>query len=91
VGEVGTGSAPHLTGCLNLSGMSEGLNIHVQHGPLRSVQVDHDFVGVQCGVMDQLASSLADTRTLLPIDTRPLERRAAWPRAATTNAAPRRR
>jgi galactokinase len=109
VGEVGTGFAPYLTGCLNLSGVSEGLNIHVHSTvpsgglsssaalevatlralrgllgldlddvalALRGVQVEHEFVGVQCGVMDQLASSLADTRTLLLIDTRSLERRA---------------
>ena len=43
---------------------------------LRGVQVEHEFVGVMCGVMDQMASSLADTRTLLLIDTRSLERRA---------------
>ena len=42
---------------------------------LRGVQVEHEFVGVMCGVMDQMASSLADTRTLLLIDTRSLERR----------------
>ena len=43
---------------------------------LRGVQVEHEFVGVLCGVMDQMASSLADTKTLLLIDTRSLERRA---------------
>ncbi|UBV43676.1 galactokinase [Deinococcus taeanensis] len=43
---------------------------------LRGVQVEHEFVGVMCGVMDQMASSLADTRTMLLIDTRSLERRA---------------
>ncbi|WP_188905447.1 galactokinase, partial [Deinococcus aerophilus] len=108
VGEVGTDFAPYLTGCLNLSGVTEGLNIHVfstvpsgglsssaalevatlralreLYGlalddvelALRGVQVEHQFVGVQCGVMDQLASSLADTRTMLLIDTRSLERR----------------
>ena len=43
---------------------------------LRGVQVEHQFVGVMCGVMDQMASSLADTRTMLLIDTRSLDRRA---------------
>ncbi|GGN29173.1 galactokinase [Deinococcus daejeonensis] len=43
---------------------------------LRGVQVEHEFVGVKCGVMDQMASSLADTRTMLLIDTRSLDRRA---------------
>ena len=37
---------------------------------LRGVKVEHEFVGVMCGVMDQLASSLANTRTMLLIDTR---------------------
>ncbi len=109
VGEVGTGFAPYLTGCLNLSGVTQGMNLHVHSTvpsgglsssaalevatlralrgllsldlddvalALRGVQVEHEFVGVQCGVMDQLASSLADTRTMLLIDTRSLERRA---------------
>ncbi|PNY82145.1 galactokinase [Deinococcus koreensis] len=109
VGEVGTGFAPYLTGCLNLSGVQEGLDVHVYgtvpsgglsssaslevatlralrelYGlelddvalALRGVQVEHQFVGVKCGVMDQMASSLADTRTMLLIDTRTLARRA---------------
>jgi len=42
---------------------------------LRGVKVEHEFVGVMCGVMDQMASSLADTSTMLLIDTRSLERR----------------
>ena len=42
---------------------------------LRGVQVEHEFVGVKCGVMDQMASSLASTDTMLLIDTRTLERR----------------
>jgi len=109
VGEVGTEFAPYLTGCLKLSGVMEGLNVHITSEvpsgglsssaalevatlralrelyslelndvdlALRGVQVEHEFVGVMCGVMDQMASSLADTRTLLLIDTRSLERRA---------------
>ncbi|WP_415784547.1 galactokinase [Deinococcus saxicola] len=109
VGEVGTEFAPYLTGCLQLSGVTEGLNVHISsevpsgglsssaalevatlralrelYGldlddvalALRGVQVEHEFVGVKCGVMDQMASSLADTRTMLLIDTRSLERRA---------------
>lgn len=43
---------------------------------LRGVQVEHRFVGVKCGVMDQMASSLANTNTMLLIDTRSLERRS---------------
>ncbi|MHA0036480.1 galactokinase [Deinococcus sp. PESE-13] len=38
-------------------------------------RIEHEFVGVQCGVMDQLASSLADPTHLLLLDTRTLERR----------------
>lgn len=108
VGEVGADFAPYLTGCLNLSGVKEGLDVFVQGNvpsgglsssaalevatlralrelyglplddvalALRGVQVEHEFVGVQCGVMDQMASSLADTTTMLLIDTRTLERR----------------
>lgn len=108
VGEVGADFAPYLTGCLNLSGVQEGLNVFVQGNvpsgglsssaalevatlralrelyrlelndvalALRGVQVEHEFVGVKCGVMDQMASSLADTTTMLLIDTRSLERR----------------
>lgn len=33
-----------------------------------------DYAGVQCGIMDQMASSLADTQHLLFLDTRTLER-----------------
>jgi galactokinase len=34
-----------------------------------------DFAGVNCGIMDQMASSLADTSRALLLDTRSLERR----------------
>ncbi len=34
-----------------------------------------DYAGVNCGIMDQMASSLADTRRALLLDTRTLERR----------------
>ncbi|AZI44527.1 galactokinase (plasmid) [Deinococcus psychrotolerans] len=109
VGEVGSSFAPYLTGCFELSGVTEGLNAFIfstvpsgglsssaalevaalralreLYGlalddvelALRGVRVEHEFVGVMCGVMDQMASSLADTKTLLLIDTRTLERRA---------------
>lgn len=33
------------------------------------------YAGVQCGIMDQMASSLADTKHILFLDTRTLERR----------------
>ncbi|MFC5848189.1 galactokinase [Deinococcus petrolearius] len=109
VGETGTGFAPYLTGCLELSGVRDGLDVFVRsevpsgglsssaalevatlralrelYGldlsdvdlALRGVQVEHEYVGVMCGVMDQMASSLADTGTMLLLDTRTLERRA---------------
>jgi galactokinase len=34
-----------------------------------------EFAGVNCGIMDQMASSLADTQRMLFLDTRTLERR----------------
>jgi galactokinase len=36
-------------------------------------QAEHEFAGVQCGIMDQMAVSLADARHLLFLDTRTLE------------------
>ncbi|WP_412028350.1 galactokinase [Deinococcus yunweiensis] len=109
VGEVGTEFAPYITGCLNLSGVQEGMDVFIQGNvpsgglsssaalevatlralrdlyalelddvalALRGVKVEHEFVGVKCGVMDQMASSLAGTDTMLLIDTRSLDRRA---------------
>ncbi|WP_425148297.1 galactokinase [Deinococcus sp.] len=38
-------------------------------------RVEHEYVGVMCGIMDQMASSLADTAHMLFLDTRSLERR----------------
>ena len=42
---------------------------------LLGVRVEHEYAGVMCGVMDQMASSLADTDHMLFLDTRSLERR----------------
>ncbi|ASN83042.1 galactokinase [Deinococcus ficus] len=42
---------------------------------LAAQRVEHEFVGVLCGVMDQLASSLADAQHMLLLDTRSLDRR----------------
>jgi galactokinase len=36
-------------------------------------QAEHQFAGVQCGIMDQMAVSLADSQHLLFLDTRTLE------------------
>ena len=41
-------------------------------------RAEHDFVGARVGVMDQMASSLADTATALFLDTRSLQ----WERVA---------
>jgi galactokinase len=38
-------------------------------------QAEIEFAGVRCGIMDQMASSLADTTRALLLDTRSLERR----------------
>ncbi|WP_413172115.1 galactokinase [Anabaena azotica] len=38
-------------------------------------QAEIHYAGVQCGIMDQMASSLADTKHILFLDTRTLERR----------------
>jgi galactokinase len=50
--------------------------------PIDDVQVaqlaqraEIEFAGVNCGIMDQMASSLADTQRALLLDTRSLERR----------------
>lgn len=108
VGQKGESFAPYVSGCLELSGIQEGLNVlisgKVPSGglsssaalevatlralrnlyqldlddvelALRGVQVEHQYAGVKCGVMDQMASSLADTSKMLLIDTRSLERR----------------
>ena len=37
-------------------------------------QAEIEYAGVQCGIMDQMASSLADTRHMLFLDTRSLDR-----------------
>lgn len=38
-------------------------------------QAEIQYAGVECGIMDQMASSLADTEHMLFLDTRTLERR----------------
>jgi len=39
-------------------------------------QAEIEYAGVRCGIMDQMASSLADTTRALLLDTRSLERRS---------------
>ena len=50
-------------------------------------KVEHEYVGVMCGVMDQMASSLADTEHMLFLDTRSLERRRLPLPSGTQNKA----
>ena len=50
-------------------------------------KVEHEYVGVMCGIMDQMASSLADTSHMLFLDTRSLERRKLPMPAGTQNQA----
>lgn len=109
VGQKGEGFAPYVIGCIELCGVTDGLNVLISgkvpsgglsssaalevatlralrdlYGlplddvelALRGVQVEHQYAGVKCGVMDQMASSLAGTDTMLLIDTRSLERRS---------------
>jgi galactokinase len=46
-------------------------------------QAEIHYAGVQCGIMDQMASSLADTEQMLFLDTRTLERRVlSFPKGA---------
>ena len=46
-------------------------------------QAENDFVGARCGIMDQMAASLADQSTALFLDTRSLEfRRVPLPTTA---------
>jgi len=46
-------------------------------------QAENDFVGARCGIMDQMAASLADQTTALFLDTRSLEfRRVPLPATA---------
>ena len=42
---------------------------------LAAQQAEHRYAGVMCGILDQMASSLAGTDRLLYLDTRSLERR----------------
>jgi galactokinase len=42
---------------------------------LLAQRAESEYVGVHCGIMDQMASSLADTANMLWLDTRTLERR----------------
>lgn len=59
-----------------LRGLRSLLNIELDDVCIAQVaqQAERQYAGVQCGIMDQMASSLADTHHLLFLDTRSLER-----------------
>lgn len=52
-----------------------GLGIDDVQIALLAQQAEIRYAGVQCGIMDQMASSLADTEHMLFLDTRTLDRR----------------
>ncbi|MEG4005890.1 galactokinase [Microcoleus sp. Pol11C1] len=58
-----------------LRGLRALLNLPIDDVRLAQIgqQVEIRYAGLNCGIMDQMASSLADTNTMLLIDTRSLE------------------
>jgi galactokinase len=50
-----------------------GLALDDKRMALLGQQAENDFVGARCGIMDQMAASLADEHTALFLDTRSLE------------------
>lgn len=59
-----------------LRGVRQLLNLPIDDVEIAQLaqQAEIQYAGVQCGIMDQMASSLADTQHLLFLDTRTLER-----------------
>jgi galactokinase len=60
-----------------LRGLRSLLNLEIDdvHIAQLGQQAEIQYAGVECGIMDQMASSLADTEHMLFLDTRTLERR----------------
>ncbi|HYW21944.1 MAG TPA: galactokinase [Nodularia sp. (in: cyanobacteria)] len=60
-----------------LRGMRQLLHLPIDDVEIAQLaqQAEILYAGVQCGIMDQMASSLADTQHILFLDTRTLERR----------------
>jgi galactokinase len=60
-----------------LRGLRQLLNLNIDDIQIGQFgqQAEIQYAGVQCGIMDQMASSLADTNSMLFLDTRTLERR----------------
>ncbi len=59
-----------------LRGLRQLLNLDINDVKIAQLaqQAEIQYAGVQCGIMDQMASSLADTEHMLFLDTRTLER-----------------
>lgn len=59
-----------------LRGLRQLFNLKIDDVEIAQIaqQAEIQYAGVQCGIMDQMASSLADTAHLLFLDTRTLER-----------------
>ncbi|PSF37263.1 galactokinase [Aphanothece hegewaldii CCALA 016] len=59
-----------------LRGLRQLLHLNIDDVEIAQLaqQAEIHYAGVQCGIMDQMASSLADTTHLLFLDTRTLER-----------------
>lgn len=59
-----------------LRGLRQLLNLDINDVKIAQIaqQAEIQYAGVQCGIMDQMASSLADTEHMLFLDTRTLER-----------------
>lgn len=59
-----------------LRGLRSHLNLDIDDVRIAQLgqQAEREYAGVQCGIMDQMASSLADIEHLLFLDTRTFER-----------------
>jgi len=60
-----------------LKGLRNLLNLPIDDVQIAQIgqQAEIQYAGLNCGIMDQMASSLADTHSMLFLDTRTLERR----------------
>jgi galactokinase len=59
-----------------LRGLKSLLNLPIDDVQIAQIaqQAEINYAGVQCGIMDQMASSLADRQSMLFLDTRTLDR-----------------
>jgi galactokinase len=73
-----------------LRGLRSLLNLPLDDVQIAQIaqQAEIHYAGVQCGIMDRMASSLADTKSMLFLDTRTLEFRVMpFPRGAGSQLA----